>query len=306
MILSNLGPQILGIVLVAVSQEISEDDIAKGIFYAGLFVAVGNIFVFILLLTNQYNIISDYMIHLGLTTYIDYTDSFFVRPSGYFFDVHSQYFLPLISLTLLKGYDLVKSKPKKLLFNILIISAILVSGVKQGYLTLLVLVLFWFLNSLQSLKSYLNLLFLFIVILTIDTFIGNNISKLWSRIWTHDIEILIEHILNVPILLYAEYPSVFLFGGQPNLAKFIYSEVYYVQLIYYIGVIGLILFYLLPIGTLMVSKQKETVKSIVLIFALSLVHYSVFKIGVNVVGAALVFYFLYKSLFRLEENKWSN
>ncbi len=84
----------------------------KRYFYAGLFVAVGNIFVFILLLTNQYNIISDYMIHLGLTTYIDYTDSFFVRPSGYFFDVHSQYFLPLISLTLLKGYDLVKSKPK--------------------------------------------------------------------------------------------------------------------------------------------------------------------------------------------------
>ena len=246
-----------------------------------------------MLIIGQYSAVTEYMILLGNENYIDYLDVF-VRPSGYFFDIHSQYYLPLFALAIQKYKYIIKGRGKEFLVYGIILLAMILGGVKSGYLTLLILLAYWFFNSLKNAKSYAILSFFVIAIFIGDVFTGNTISSLWTRIWSHDIDILVEHLTFVPIHLYQDYPSVFIFGGQPRMASFIYSEVYFVQLISFIGILGWAIFYVYPIVFLLTKKSNPLIKSLTIIFALSLLHYAVFRVGVNLFGSALIFYFFYK------------
>ena len=293
MIMLNFGPHFLGLLFYNFRHLISELTVLKLIFYTGLFISIVNIILFILLIIGQYSAVSNYMILLGNENYIESLDVF-LRPSGYFFDIHSQYYLPLFALAIQKYIGIVKGKKSEFLVYTLILLALIIGGVKSGYLTLLVLLGYWFFNSITNVRSYVILALFGIVVLIGDVFTGNTIISLWNRIWSHDIEILIEHLTFVPIHLYQDYPSVFIFGGQPRMQSFIYSEVYFVQLISFIGIVGWALFYAYPIIFLLTKRSNPFVKSITIIFALSLLHYAVFRVGVNLFGSALIFYFFYK------------
>lgn len=293
MIMLNFGPHFLGLLLFNYSNKILEITVYKLIFYTGLLVSVINIILFIMLIIGQYSTVKEYMILLGNENYIDHLDVF-VRPSGYFFDIHSQYYLPLFALAIQKYKYIIKGQGKVFLVYGIILLAMILGGVKSGYLTLLVLLAYWFFNSLKNAKSYAILSFFVIAIFIGDIFTGNTISSLWTRIWSHDIDILMEHLTFVPIHLYQDYPSVFIFGGQPRMASFIYSEVYFVQLISFIGILGWAIFYVYPIVFLLTKKSNPLIKSLTIIFALSLLHYAVFRVGVNLFGSALIFYFFYK------------
>ena len=112
-----------------------------------------------------------------------------------------------------------------------------------------------------------------------------------------------EHLYEVPKLIYDTSKMMFFFGGQPNMANYIYSELYYVTLIYYIGIVGVFSLYVLPMITVFIFSKQLFIKSIVLIFALSLAHYSVFKIGVNMIATSYIYYIFYKFIFNFKTIK---
>jgi hypothetical protein len=306
MLLLNLGPQFIGLLLLYVLCHLKSDKAFLDLlFYSGLFITVVNLLIFVLLLSSSYELVANYMVVLGLDSYVFDLSSFFLRPSGYFFDLHSQYYLPVFSLVLLRFKKIQLSSRATIIYSILIILSLGVSGIKSAYLTLFVLLMYWFLVRLNNYKSYLYLILVTTILLVIDLATSNLASALLVRVWEHDILVLIEHFTEVPIVLYENYPITFLLGGQPLLANFIYSEVYYVQLIYYIGIIGLVVAYIIPIITLFFMSKDSYIKSLTIIFALSLLHYSVFKIGVNMIGTAFLFCYFYRIILNFRIKEWS-
>jgi hypothetical protein len=298
------GPQFIGLILVYIWLKLKSDDFIHTLFvYSGLFIAVVNIIIFILLYSGRYELIYGYTEVLGLGDYFLDLGSFFIRPAGYFFDTHSQYYMPLFSFVLLVFNKVVFLKKRKLLFIVIIIVSILMSGVKTAYLTLGALLLFWTMVKYNKPRNLLIVITLLLLLLFIDSLMDNVVLNLINNIFTHDLNIYMEHLYEVPKLIYDTSKMMFFFGGQPNMASYIYSELYYLTLIYYIGIVGVFSLYVLPIITVFIFSKQLFIKSIVLIFALSLVHYSVFKIGVNMIATSYIYYIFYKFIFNFKTIK---
>ena len=79
----------------------SIDFYLKLIFYSGIIISIINIYFFYLLYFGNYEGIYLYADKLGLGSYFKDLGSFFIRPAGFFFDYHSQYYIPLFSIILL-------------------------------------------------------------------------------------------------------------------------------------------------------------------------------------------------------------
>ena len=298
------GPQFIGLILVYIWLKLKSDDFIHTLFfYSGLFIAVVNIIIFILLYSGRYELIYGYTEVLGLGDYFLDLGSFFIRPAGYFFDTHSQYYMPLFSFVLLVFNKVVFLKKRKLLYIVIIIVSILMSGVKTAYLTLGALLLFWTMVKYNKPRNLLIVITLLLLVLFIDSLMDNVVLNLINNIFTHDINIYMEHLYEVPKLIYDTSKMMFFFGGQPNMANYIYSELYYVTLIYYIGIVGVFSLYVLPMITVFIFSKQLFIKSIVLIFALSLAHYSVFKIGVNMIATSYIYYIFYKFIFNFKTIK---
>ena len=304
MLILYLGPQFIGLFLVYIWIKLKSDDfIYILLFYSGIFIALLNIVIFILLYSGNYELIYGYTEVLGMGDYFFDFGSFFIRPAGYFFDTHSQYYLPLISFVFLVFNKVVFSKSKKTLFMSILLVAILTSGVKTAYLSLSALLLFWLMVKYNKPKNLVVFILFLSFVMLIDSFVDDFIFTLISNIFTHDINIYFEHLFEVPKLVYNSSKTVFFFGGQPNMANYIYSELFYMTLIYYVGFVGVIILYVLPIISVFLFSNELFVKSIVLIFALSLVHYSVFKIGVNMIATSYIYYIFYKFIFNFKKIK---
>jgi hypothetical protein len=269
------------------------------IYYTGLLIAGVNIGMFVLLYFGDYVSIFSYTDYIGLGNYIEDMGSFFTRPAGYFFDYHSQYFIPMIALFLVITRKIKLKRITRPLVILFFITSILVSGVKSAYLTLIVCFFYLLLRRLNALRIIVYSVSILAVFAMVDYFLDSMIYNLGYKIVTHDINIIIEHFTEVPLLIMNNYPLVFLVGGQVDFANYVYSEVYYVTMIYYIGIIGVFLFFVFPAIYLLVKSKDTFTRLLTLIFALSLVHYYVFRISFNVVGTTLFYtYFFYYFLLR--------
>jgi len=278
-------------------REGNVDLFIRFIFNSGVFIATVNIFMFIMLLSGNYSMIFSYTDYLGLGSYIKDLGSYFIRPAGYFFDYHSQYYIPSITLFILYKNKISVTRKVKFFATTLIVLSILVSGVKTAYLTLIFCFLYLLirkLNFVTVLKYVFSLVVFFFVM---DFFLGSLLYDLGYKIVTHDVIIFIEHFTQVPSMLVKKYPLVFFVGGQVDFQNFVYSEVYYVTMLYYIGIIGVTVFFIFPALYLLIKSNDEFVNLLTLIFILSLVHYSVFKISINVLGTALFYFYFFKHLF---------
>jgi hypothetical protein len=271
-------------------------------FYSGIFISIVNIFLFFLLYFGDYSLVFSYTDFLGLGSYIEDLGTFFIRPAGYFFDYHSQYFIPIISLFIVLYNKVKLTKKTRGLVILIIISGILLSGIKSGYLTLFICLFYLMISRINIITLFKFILGILVIINITNLFLDNFIYELAYKIITHDIEIIIQHVVEVPVLLFKNYFMVLLFGGQVDFQKYIYSEVYYVTMIYYIGFFGVFTLFIFPILYTFIRSKDNFIKTITLIFSLSLFHYYVFKISINIIGAALFyFYFFKKYLLKLNE-----
>ena len=267
------------------------------IFYSGVFISIVNIYMFMMLYFGDYSMIFSYTEYLGLGSYIEDLGSYFIRPAGYFFDYHSQYYIPAIAFFILYKNKISVTPKVKFLATTLIVLSILLSGVKSAYLTLIVCFFYLLIKRLSLMTILKYVISLVVFFFVMDFFLGSLLYDLVYKILTHDVNIFIEHFTEVPILLAKKYLLVFFVGGQVDFQNFVYSEVYYVTMIYYFGILGLLLFFILPAVYLIIKSKDEFVKLLTLVFTLSLVHYYVFKISINIMGSALFYFYFFKHLF---------
>lgn len=290
-----ISPLIIGIQFL-IKDKIGDYEFKyKFIFKSSILIAVINIVYFFLLYFGNYELIFGYTEFIGLGGYIEDLGSLFIRPAGYFYDYHSQYFLPIISFYLVLFNKIKLKGIIRIIILTLFLLSIIISGVKSAYITVIFCFLYIWWSRNNNVSLFLIIFIYFLVLSIIDFFTGSFIYDLAYKILTHDIEIIILHLFEVPLYLVKDYILVFLFGGQVHFAGFIYSEVYLVTLIYYIGIIGLFLFFLLPFFYLYNKVKSYQIFTISLIIFLSLLHYYVFKTSVNVFGSALLYYFALKS-----------
>lgn len=292
-----ISPLIIGIQFL-IKDKIGDNDFKyKFIFKSSILIAVINIIYFYLLYFGNYELIFRYTEFIGLGGYIEDLGSLFIRPAGYFYDYHSQYFLPIISFYLVLFNKIKLKGITRIIILSLLLLSIIISGVKSAYVTVVFCFLYIWWSRNKNVSLFLIIFIYFILFSIIDFLTGSFIYDLAYKILTHDIEILILHLFEVPLYLIEDYFLVFLFGGQVHFAGFIYSEVYLVTLIYYIGIIGLFFFFLLPFLYLYYKVKNYKIITFSLIIFLSLMHYYVFKTSVNVFGSALLYYFVLKSFF---------
>lgn len=267
----------------------------KWIVRAGIFIAVVNIIHFFFnTIVGNYGAVRSYLeiLNQNLADYLDIEGSNgFLRHAGYFMDTHSQFYIPLAALIILQVED-IKLKGKGWCITLIVVS-ILLSGVKTAYLIMLIM---WLIILLRSnTRAVLNFLaVLLIVAAAVLIYFNETVINMAIMIFTHDMDILVEHIYYNPVKLYNNYPLVFLIGGSPGLVEKLYSEVYLVTLMYYIGLVGL-LFYLSPFVVFFFNRNRKYYLGLILLIylVLTLSHYPVYKVGVNnIVSALPVVYFL--------------
>jgi len=266
------------------------------LFRAGVLIAILNIYFFYLLYFGDYTKIYLYTEFIGLGSYIKDLGTFFIRPAGYFFDYHSQYYIPMFTLVILISKKVVISKNLSLIVFLLCVVSILLSGIKSAYITGFALIIFYLIKKYSFFKFLLYSIILFILILIMDFYFDSVIFDLFFKIITHDINILIEHFFEVPKLLFKNYFYVLIFGGQVGMEAFIYSEVYYITLMYYIGFFGVLFLFIIPIIYTFLKGKTFYIQSISIIFSLSLFHYYVFKSSFNIFATSL-FYFYFFTLY---------
>jgi len=274
------------------------DVLLRWIVNVGLFIAVVNIihFYFNTVLGN-YRGVRDYLsiMNKDLLEYLDTVEvNGFLRHAGYFLDTHSQFYIPGTAfLILLTGK--IKVKFRNLEITIILIS-VAISGIKTAYLIILVM---WFVVLIrQNVKAAFGFaLALFLCSVAAVVFLTDEVANLFVVMFTHDMDILIEHITHNPLVLMDKYTLVFFIGGNPNLVQDLYSEVYLITTLYFIGIVGL-LFYISPLFVFWVNrKEKYYLGSILfLYFLLSLGHYPVYKVGVNNLAAALPLVYFFAAL----------
>ena len=268
------------------------------IFRAGVLIAILNSYFFYLLYFGDYTKIYLYTEFIGLGGYIKDLGTFFIRPAGYFFDYHSQYYIPMFSLVILISKKVAISKNLSRLVFLLCVVSILLSGIKSAYITGFALIIFYLIKKYSFFKFLSYSIILFIVTLIIDYYFDSVIFDLFYKIITHDINILIKHFFEVPQLLFKNYFHVLLFGGQVGMEAFIYSEVYYITLMYYIGFFGVLFLFIIPIIYTFLKGKTFYIQSITIIFSLSLVHYYVFKSSFNIFGTALFYFYFFTLYFK--------
>lgn len=286
--------------------------ILRYIVKAGVFISTINLLQYIFITTdnyihsewsiefNNYQIMIDYLNELN-KSFFDYIliglnyDNI-IRPIGFFYDTHSQYYFPLISSVILL-YN------KKLLKNSIIwicfmFTTILLSSIKTAILTIFILFIIWLLLhvNLKKLLKYIipiTLVVLYFfrgIILTI--LMGDNMIKILYQLF--------NHLIFVPLNFISTNIIGFFIGGtsflrdDPNF----YSEVFWVTVTFYIGIVGLLV-YLRPLRLIRVIKNPKWSMGVYIyfVFVLSLVHYGVYSVGVNNVVSALpiMFYLAYMS-----------
>lgn len=263
------------------------------IFWGGVLIAILNIYFFYKLYFGDYSKIYQYTEFIGLGSYIKDLGTFFIRPAGYFFDYHSQYYLPLFSFIMLVSNKVKFSKIKRIILVLLCILSVILSGIKAAYITLIVLLIFYFIKKYSFFNFILWTIILFINIIILDSYFDSVLYDLFYKIITHDINILIKHFFDVPKLLFKNYFHVLLFGGQVGMEAFIYSEVYYITLFYYIGFFGVLFLFIVPIIYTFFKGQTFYLQSLTIIFSLSLIHYYVFKVSFNIFGTALFYFYFF-------------
>lgn len=268
------------------------------IFFGGIIIAFVNTYYFFLLYFGDYTSVYKYTEFIGLGAYLKDLGTFFIRPAGFFFDYHSQYYLPMFCVIFLVDKTIEIKKYFKKVFLFLCIVSILISGIKSAYLTGVVLLLFYFLKQLSFFKILLASFIVFLITMSIDYYYNSIIYDLVYKIFTHDINILFRHLFEVPQVLLTNYFHVFLFGGQVGMEAYIYSEVYLITLIYYIGFVGLIVLFIYPIIYTFVNGKTFLVQSVTIIFAMSLIHYYVFKSSFNIIGTSLFYFFFFSILYK--------
>jgi hypothetical protein len=263
----------------------------------GLIIAFVNIIFFVLLYSGGYALIYSYTEFIGLGDYLKDLGSFFVRPAGYFYDYHSQYYLPLITLFLIYTKKVQVKKEWRSFLMVILALSILLSGVKSAYITLVACIIYLMIRNVSFVNLIRYLLTLFLFFFIADYFLDSFFYELGYKIITHDINIILEHSSEVPVLLYEKYTSVFFLGGQVDFQNHIYSEVYYITMIYCLGIFGVFIFFIFPILFLWFKSNDRFIKLLTIIFGLSLFHYYVFKIGINLFGTALFYYYFLNKLF---------
>lgn len=279
----------------------------RWIIAAGVFISFVNIihFFFNTILGN-YGAVKSYLeiLNQNLADYLDLEGTNgFLRHAGYFLDTHSQFYIPLATLIILQ-IETFQVKFKKLKV-VLIILAILLSGVKTAYLIMLVM---WLIILLRTnLKAAINFFLVLIMMGFAAVLLFNEIIvNMVVMIFTHDMDILMEHIYHNPIKLFNDYPLVFFIGGYPDLVAKIYSEVYLITTMYYIGLAGL-LWYLSPMLIFIINKNKKYYLGLIIFiyFIFTLSHYPVFKVGINNIVSALPVVYLLAAIndFKLRNDK---
>ena len=290
-------------------QKGKETTLLRLVVYFALFIAFINICQFILLQTdnysikgwtmtfNRYNIMVRYLEKLNylFNNYliVGYWYDGIFRPAGYFFDTHSQYFLPLGALIILSFKD-IGFKYKKLIIGFLFLS-ILFSGIKTAYITIILLGIIFLMIHFNNKRiiRYIGVTFLLIIILSvifnkyiISLFFGEN---LWGIFFQ-----LLDHLVQIPVKLWNFDKMSFLFGGAPFLREedLFYSEIFLISVTFFIGFVGLLL-YFCPIILLKKIKSDKLPAFIYLSFLLSLSHYSVFLVGINYLLPALSFMYFF-------------
>lgn len=281
----------------------------RWVVYFALFIGLINFLHFLLLVTddvaidwykisfNRYTVVYLFIkeINPSLSDYIviGYQYDGLLKPPGYFFDTHAQYYLPLGASVILLFKEL-GFKYRKTLISFLLIS-ILVSGIKTAYMSIVLLGAIYLLTNLNSaffikyLRIFLISMGLIFIVLgnyILIIFGGESLYKILAQLWSHFIEIPVKLAMNETI--------AFLFGGAPFLRgdKFYYSEVFFVTVTIYIGLLGL-LFYLMPTILLKRIRSRKLPAYVFLVFLLSLSHYSVYMIGINNLFSALSFMYFF-------------
>lgn len=280
--------------------------------YFALFISCINVCHFLLIQTdayslvgfkitfNRYDIVIRYLNILN-KTYTDYIvfglkyDGL-LRPVGYFFDTHSQYYTPLGALIILAFKD-IDIKYKKTIIAFLLAS-ILITGIKTAYVTIVLLGLIFLIININNklIIRYVGTTFLLMIVLSvifsdylIAIFFGEQLWKIFPQ--------LLDHFIQIPMKLWKYDKLSFLFGGVPLLRDedLFYSEVFLVTVSFYIGFIGLLM-YFSPIILLKNIKSDKLPAFLYLSFLLSLSHYSVFFVGINNLLSAMPFMYFFAML----------
>lgn len=275
---------------------------------SGIFVSLINLFHYIYISSDDYihsdwslqfdnyQLMADYLYELN-KVFFDYIliglnyDNV-LRPVGFFYDTHSQFYLPLIScIILLYNRKLLK---RSLFWICFMFSTILLSSIKTAILIVFILFVVWSLLNvnIKKLIKYiipLSLCVLYVfrdIILTM--LLGDNMVKIMIQ--------LLNHLVFVPINFFSTNIIGFFIGGTSFLRDdpYFYSEVFWVTVTFYIGLIGLLI-YLKPLGLLkeIKSPYRSMSSYIYMVFLLSLTHYGVYAVGVNNIASALpIMYYL--------------
>lgn len=239
---------------------------------------------------NHYQLMVDYLYELN-KSFFDYiliglNYDHILRPVGFFYDTHSQFYVPLASsIILLYNRNLMKHS---LFWICIMFSAILLSSIKTAILIIFILSVIWiFLKT--NIKTFvkfvipLSLCVLFVFKNIIFTMLmGDNLIKIIFQLF--------NHLIFVPLNFFSTNIVGFFIGGTSFLRDnpSFYSEIFWVTVTFYIGLIGLII-YLKPMGLLKEIRSPDRSLSayIYLIFVLSLTHYGVYAVGINNIVSAL-------------------
>lgn len=265
----------------------------------GIFISVFNIVLAIDTYINViglYSTVKEY-IKVVYPSYEGYLNSYvgIKRPMGYFFDLHSQYYLPLATLfILLYRNNLIKWQ--SLAFFIVLIAVVL-SGVRMAYATLAVFFVF---SLFQRKRSVAFWIVLFLTVILSFVLLYDYIFMFYGQITGQSGEsanIIFQHLFSIPGILIEESFITFLYGGNSEFRTIIYSEIYLWSLIFYIGIIGLV-FYFLPLIQIIDYKRYKLGFFITSFMLFSLLHYKVYNSGVNIflssLGVAYFFDFFSK------------
>jgi len=179
-----------------------------------------------------------------------------------------------------------------------LLTSIMLSGVKTAYISTVILLLYYFYKQLSFLRIIQGSLLVYIIVVISNSYMDNFIFDLVYKIITHDINIILKHLFEVPIYLFDRYFYVILFGGQVGMEEFIYSEVYLITLIYYIGFFGVFIFFIFPLVYTFIKSKTFLIQSITIIFALSLGHYYIFKSSFNIIATSLFYFYFFSIIYK--------
>lgn len=282
----------------------------KLIVRCGIFIAIINWLHYFYLITDnyivsgsgwsvsfdRYDTMVQYLGELNKTFYdyiligLNYDNA--LRPVGYFYDTHAQYYTPLATCIIL-FFNKTIIHHSRVWLSIILFS-IVVSSIKTAFLTIVILAAIWIWLNMDWKRIFK---YAIPIILGLSVILYKQISAmLMGDNMTKILFQLITHIIIVPYQLISTYIVGFFLGGVSFLRDdpAYYSEVFWVTVLFYIGVLGLII-YLKPIKLLRHMKNGpwELGAYLYIMMALSLTHYGVYVVGFNNMVSALPFMFYF-------------